>query len=818
MFDKIISKVKSINLINSEGKIKRVKDYIGGKISDGKSSDGKNSDKPPSVSSSSSISSSSKSVRSGGFTRKDLGAGNGLAGSISGKINNAKKLLSIDASGLVSENSIPSGPPTNSGYQGGESHSRTYSGSHSRAEGSLGHGSSSPIPLLGRYDTSTQFKIVGVVLFLALATGIGLTFWHANLNNTYASGFATSKELEMLSQRVSNSTQQSVIGNKESFAQLKNSQAQFNKDLTLLSSISNANNSSFAGEGLLNNYTNVDKVWKTKFQPKIEQILKQETNLLNLKQNEEKIRLIGGKLQSVMQEYVAFLATKGAPLSTQNIALQLYYDLGNFNFSNANQLLSTENPNTRAALQLSSNLKNFNSRLSSLVKGDPKLNLSVIDDADVLKRSGIAQSLMGDFEKSVSSILNNMEQLAQAKQAAREIFLSSEELLTSASKTSEAFDVAGGKVDSLVYGIAISGLIAILMAGLIILIFKKEGDSSRRAAREAFKNQANQESIDNLLNEMSGVAAGNLSTRLSVESDFTGSIAQTINQSVEALQRIVLRIKQTSQSVAGKTTEADKVAEEVLVYSQQQFDKLQEAVKIIGSMASNADEIAQLTFLVSEESNSSQQASRQGGEIVAQAIVRMDKMRETTQEAAKKIKRLGESSQSIGEAIILIQDITRQVNVLALNTAIHAASTGASGRAFGVVAQEVQRLASDSEEATRKIEALVATIQLDTNQAVAVMERTTQEVVEGTKLANSAGQALTKIDGLAGKVNEMVVTVNAKLDAQSSEFANMSLSMTKLGKLTESNMSGVRSAVSKVEEVKQEARLLEESVSDFKVD
>ena len=136
----------------------------------------------------------------------------------------------------------------------------------------------------------------------------------------------------------------------------------------------------------------------------------------------------------------------------------------------------------------------------------------------------------------------------------------------------------------------------------------------------------------------------------------------------------------------------------------------------------------------------------------------MNSIRDQIQETSKRIKRLGESSQEIGEITELISDITEQTNVLALNAAIQAASAGEAGRGFSVVAEEVQRLAERSADATRQIAALVKTIQTDTQDAVGAMERSTQGVVEGTRLSDAAGTALGEIDRVTRQLTDLVAS------------------------------------------------------------
>ncbi|MDQ9945605.1 methyl-accepting chemotaxis protein, partial [Acinetobacter baumannii] len=145
-----------------------------------------------------------------------------------------------------------------------------------------------------------------------------------------------------------------------------------------------------------------------------------------------------------------------------------------------------------------------------------------------------------------------------------------------------------------------------------------------------------------------------------------------------------------------------------------------------------------------------------GAQVVNRSIEGMDTIREQIQETSKRIKRLGESSQEIGNIVSLINDIADQTNILALNAAIQASMAGEAGRGFAVVADEVQRLAERSASATKQIETLVKTIQTDTNEAVISMEQTTTEVVRGANLAKDAGIALDEIQKVSGDLAKLI--------------------------------------------------------------
>ena len=196
----------------------------------------------------------------------------------------------------------------------------------------------------------------------------------------------------------------------------------------------------------------------------------------------------------------------------------------------------------------------------------------------------------------------------------------------------------------------------------------------------------------------------------------------------------------------------------------------------------------------------------------------MDEIRNTIQESSKKIKKLGESAQSITEVTGLIQDITKQINVLALNAAIQAASSGESGREFTIVAQEVQRLAFDSESATKKIAEIISEIQSDTAVAVSSMEKTTQEVVIGAQLTDKAGDALKEIEKLADSVANRVADAADQLSQKSSDMATVAIEMKDLQVITENSGNIIKLAASQVEALKVISEKLELSVNSYKVE
>ena len=271
---------------------------------------------------------------------------------------------------------------------------------------------------------------------------------------------------------------------------------------------------------------------------------------------------------------------------------------------------------------------------------------------------------------------------------------------------------------------------------------EQQRGEAERMEREAKRvNDANQAAILRLMNELQTVAEGDLTQQATVTEDITGAIADSVNYTVEELRNLVAQVQGTASRVTHTTQQVESTSTELLAASDEQLREIRETGESVLQMATRINKVSAQAQQSAQVARNSLSAAESGLSAVQNAIGGMNAIREQIQDTSKRIKRLGESSQEIGEMTELISDITEQTNVLALNAAIQAASAGEAGRGFSVVAEEVQRLAERSGDATRQIAALVKTIQTDTADAVAAMERSTQGVVEGAKLSDNAGTA-----------------------------------------------------------------------------
>jgi twitching motility protein PilJ len=376
---------------------------------------------------------------------------------------------------------------------------------------------------------------------------------------------------------------------------------------------------------------------------------------------------------------------------------------------------------------------------------------------------------------------------------------------------------------------AVFGLLAVLCAlGLVQqqrhLARRQQQELERSRAeaqvheKEAKRvNDATQAAILRLMNELQLVAEGDLTQQATVTEDITGAIADSVNYTVEELRTLVGQVQGSAQRVADTTARVENTSIELLAASTEQLREIRETGQAVLDMSSRITQVSAQAQGSADTARQARQAAESGARAVQDAIGGMNTIREQIQETAKRIKRLGESSQEIGEITELISDITEQTNVLALNAAIQAASAGEAGRGFSVVAEEVQRLAERSADATRQIAALVRAIQADTQDAVLAMERSTREVVAGARLSDNAGTALADIDRLSRQVSELIEQI-AHSAAREAELAGQTAaSIQHIFAVTEQTGEGTRSTVQQVRELARVADELRQSVSRFKI-
>ena len=342
-------------------------------------------------------------------------------------------------------------------------------------------------------------------------------------------------------------------------------------------------------------------------------------------------------------------------------------------------------------------------------------------------------------------------------------------------------------------------------------------DAHRRLAAQEAQNGQNQKAILQLLDELADLAKGDLRVHASVTANFTGAIADSINFAIDQMRRLVANINRLSVQVAGAAESTRTTARGLAEASEHQAQEVAGASHAINDMAVSIDQVSSNAAESAMVAERSVEIANKGAGVVRATISGMDGIRGQIQETAKRIKRLGESSQEIGDIVSLINDIADQTNILSLNAAIQASMAGDAGRGFAVVADEVQRLAERSSAATKQIAALVKTIQTDTNEAVISMEQTTAEVVEGARRAQDAGVALEEIENVSTSLADLIQNISNAARAQASSAGHVSTTMTVIQEFTSQTASGTEQTAKSIGELATLANEMRRSVEGFKL-
>ncbi len=348
-----------------------------------------------------------------------------------------------------------------------------------------------------------------------------------------------------------------------------------------------------------------------------------------------------------------------------------------------------------------------------------------------------------------------------------------------------------------------------------VMVLAMVRDAQSRLAVQSAQNEQNQAAILQLLDELADFAEGDLTVHASVTESFTGAIADSINFAIDQMRGLVSNINRLSVQVAGAAQETESTAKNLAEASEDQAREIAGASGAISEMAVSIDQVSSNAIESAGVADRAVGIAKNGSQVVQATIDGMDSIRGQIQETAKRIKRLGESSQEIGDIVSLINDIADQTNILSLNAAIQASMAGDAGRGFAVVADEVQRLAERSSAATKQIAALVKTIQTDTNEAVTSMEQTTSQVVEGDNLAQDAGVALGKIEGVSTSLATLIQNISNAARQQAASAGQVSNTMNVIQEITTQTSTGTEATARSIGQLAIMANEMRRSVEGF---
>ena len=642
--------------------------------------------------------------------------------------------------------------------------------------------------------------ILGAAFCIVLAIFLLLyLFYSVPRNNEFTRSLG---DLRLLSQTISRqATEATASGTPEAIKKLTESQKSFAENLETVKDIHASTDA----------LRQVDAQWK-KVSENIDLIASQQKIINQLYDTNIAISESIPGIQAEYNLMVDQMARQNVPANQVVIAKNQVFIAERILRSIGSVLTGSAN-SRESADDFSSDTETFASYLNAQLNGGAELGVERINDPEMRDSLISIQSEYDDVLKSAAAtVLKNSSQIVKVRQASSSIFEQSDALLSNLNKLSGGTGLA---IAIPALGIILA-LIAFLFCVFKLLVLRGESDK-KRVSRLQDEYDRNQNAILRLLDEIADLADGDLRSYATVSEDFTGAIADSINFAIDQLRDLVSRITETSQEVAQYTASTQGITNQLAEASEHQAQEIAGASAAINEMAMSIDQVssnAEESAVVAERSV---KIAANGANVVNRSIEGMDIIREQIQETSKRIKRLGESSQEIGNIVALINDIADQTNILALNAAIQASMAGEAGRGFAVVADEVQRLAERSASATKQIETLVKTIQTDTNEAVISMEQTTSEVVRGANLSKDAGVALDEIQNVSGNLAKLIANISDAAKLQSASAGHIATTMNVVQEITSQTTTATFDTARSVSELANMAEALRESVTDFKL-
>ena len=654
----------------------------------------------------------------------------------------------------------------------------------------------------GQTKTLPMWQVVILLLLIIgfIVNSIGLS----NLESNRRDHITATDDIQIKAQQLAQHAILAATGDKNSFDDLK-----LKRDViaTKIDSLENGKNP--VPVIVNDSLDSVSKTWNT-INQNVNKVLEKQVLIQDMSEiyNKfaEQIPLLQAKSDEVVKQLVKIKGTRQQiRLAGQQLVLadRMLRRMG--------EVLKGGMNAVQAADDLKDDTVRFSKVLNGMFNGDE--NIKAVSNKNIIELLGSVYNIFNGLQGDIEEVMNAQD-LFEAQIATDDIASDTPALVERAKDLSERLASIKTKIPSVEAQYALGALSVLWLFYILFSLTKND----RKRAKEAQElNDRNQLAILRLLDEMGSLADGDLTVNATVSEDVTGAIADSINFAIEALRSLVKTINDASVGVASAAQEAQATALHLAEASEHQAHQITNASAAINEIAVSIDEVSINSLESADVAQRSVLIAHNGAEIVRQTIEGMDNIRNQIQETSKRIKRLGESSQEIGNIVELINDISEQTNILALNAAIQAASAGEAGRGFAVVADEVQSLAERTSNATKQIESLVQAIQSDTNEAVASMEQTTSEVVDGAKRTENAGDALAEIEAVSNDLAELIQNISESAKQQSVAATNISGTMNVIQEITTQTSVGTQQTAESIGNLVELANELRLSVQDFKL-
>ncbi|WP_019025274.1 MULTISPECIES: methyl-accepting chemotaxis protein [unclassified Thioalkalivibrio] len=643
-----------------------------------------------------------------------------------------------------------------------------------------------------------------------IVTGGAFTY-HQYEQGQYRDRTALANDMRLLSQRIATSSLEAAGGSERAFENLESLRDGFQARLNHLQE---------GGGGLKplpaalqEEFSGVSGEWSS-YLGGVNAVLRGQSSIEMMGMYSEAVEMFSPELSRLSDDVVRRMSSVGADPEQVYIASRQTLLVQRIENS-LSQVLRGGAEAEAAIERFERDATLFGRVLDGLIEGYDELGVEAVDDARVQAFLQESATVFIAFSEAVAGVLEASSAVLEVSAAASSIEASSAGMLDVTSALESGIAREADSLSSIAaVGYATGGLAFLLLIALGLLLHR---DTRRELAQTEAQNERNNMAIVQLLDEMANLADGDLTVNATVSEDFTGAIADSMNFAIENLRSLVSTINKASADINDSSSATRSQVLGLAEKSEEQVREIQQANAAIDDMSQSVNKVAEDAGQSAQVARNSVEIASKGAATVRRSIEGMDTIREQIQETAKRIKRLGESSQEIGDIIGLINDIAEQTNVLALNAAIQASAAGEAGRGFAVVADEVQRLAERSSSATRQVEGLVKAIQADTSEAVSSMEQSTANVVHGGELAQAAGKSLAEIEQVSSDLAQLIDGISSSARKQSVMAKDVSGIMSSIREISSETAQGTQSTAAAMGDLTDLSAKLRSSVSDFKL-
>ena len=651
-------------------------------------------------------------------------------------------------------------------------------------------------------------------LFLLFIVLTGLAFWQGSqFDRSGRQHLNLTSELRLLSQRMTTQALSASQGRDQSFLLLKQSKDAFESDLKILVSGDEQNNLPALPAELTPELKQINSQWQD-YANDLDMVLLSRASISRAGQAIQAVKEKTPLLLADSEQLVELLVDqKGSADQVYHATRQLM--LVQRIENSLNSVLSDDSAVLAVADQLNRDTARFSQVVDGLLNGDTVAGITQVTQASARDSLARIAANFADVGDDTAVLTELSPDLNQMKEAVLQLNGKGSALLDGASRLENTVQQhnSGNKLWTTA-GFVLAGL---ALLSFLMLIRRIVRNTSDQLAASKETNDRNQRAILTLLDEMATLADGDLTVKATVTEDITGAIADSMNYAIEAMRTLVGTINEASTKVAETSKSTRDNTLRLSESSEKQARKIVSASDSITDLTHSIDKVSRNAEVSAGVAEQSLEFAQNGVETVRRAIDGMDSIRENIQGTSKRIKRLGESSQEIGDIVGLITDIADQTNILALNAAIQASSAGEGGRGFAVVADEVQRLAERSANASKQIEALVRTIQADTGEAIQSMEKSTSNVVRGAQQAEEAGSALEEIENVSNRLAELIKGISEEAREQAIVSSVVAEAMSSIQGITKQTVDSTKDTASAVGELVVHATELRRSVEGFKL-